>query len=195
MQSTDYNLELVEAMLEEIEDFILSADIFWPLAKSPKSGPATFPRLSIGGLLLTQDETRAQEAEMSTGQKVQLSKLQQRWEATLDKWRSGIQRKSEREMGMRLNLWRAYLSDLEEGNASRFDFEREAHNRVLFARLKTLTPDNEEIHQMVDAIHSLDAQLLNLTAPSEFIWDERLQVIYPADEYGYLRRQPRESSM
>jgi len=193
MESVDYNLDLFEAMLDEIEDFLLSADIFWPLAKRSKPDSPPYPRLSMGGLIMTQDESLAQEAEMNSNQNVQHSKLQRQWNGVLTKWRSAIERKSELEMGMRLNLWRAYLSDLEEGRASHFDYHRETRNRVQFTRLLTLTAGSSKILKMEKTIRSLDARLLNLTIASEFIWDDRLRETYPEGNFGFLYRQPREN--
>lgn len=193
MESIDYNLDLFEAMLDEIEDFLLSVDIFWPLAKRSKSDSPPYPRLSTGGLLMTQDESLAQEAEMNSDQKARHAQLQSQWERILNKWRSALGRKSEREMGMRLNLWRAYLSDLEEGRVSHFDYHRETRNRVQFTRLRTLVAGSSKTLKMEKTIRSLDAQLLNLTIASEFIWDDRLRETYPEGNFGVLYRQPQEN--
>lgn len=194
MQSIEYNLDLFEAMLDEIEEFLLSADILWPLAKHSKPGLPPYPRLSTGGLLMTQDESLAQAAEMNPDQKVIHTKLQLQWDTTLNKWRSAITRKSEREMAMRLNLWRAYLSDLEEGSAPYFDYRREVRNRVQFTRLGTLGLKSGATLKMENTARSLDAQLLSLTISSNFIWDARLREIYPEGTFGFLYRQPRENS-
>jgi hypothetical protein len=193
MESVDYNLDLFEAMLDEIEGFLLSADIFWPLAKRSKPDSPPYPRLSMGGLLMTQDESLAQEVEMNSDQKALHAQLQSQWERILRKWRSALGRKSEREMGMRLNLWRAYLSDLEEGSASQFDYHRETRNRVQFTRLLTLTTSSSKTLNMEKTIRSLDARLLNLTIASEFIWNDRLRDTYPEGNFGFLYRQPREN--
>ena len=193
MESIDYNLDLFEAMLDEIEDFLLSADIFWPLAKRAKPDSPPYPRLSTGGLLMTWDESLAQEVEMSSDQKARHAQLQSQWERILNKWRSALGRKSEREMGMRLNLWRAYLSDLEEGRVSHFDYHRETRNRVQFTRLRTLAAGSSKTLKMEKTIRSLDAQLLNLTIASEFIWDDRLRETYPEGNFGVLYRQLREN--
>ncbi|TET39614.1 MAG: hypothetical protein E3J69_00030 [Anaerolineales bacterium] len=194
MESIDYNLDLFEAMLDEIEDFLLSVDIFWPLAKRAKPDSPPYPRLSTGGLLMTQDESLAQETEMNSDQKARYANLQSQWKRILNKWRSALGRKSEQEMGMRLNLWRAYLSDLEEGNASHFDYHRETRNRVQFTRLRTLTASNSKTLKLEKTMRSLDARLLNLTIASKFIWDDRLRETYPEREFGFLYRQPREIS-
>ncbi len=194
MESVEYNLDLFEAMLDEIEDFLLSVDIFWPLAKRAKPDSPPYPRLSTGGLLMTQDESLAQETEMNSDQKARYANLQSQWKRILNKWRSALGRKSEREMGMRLNLWRAYLSDLEEGSASHFDYHRETRNRVQFTRLRTLTASNSKTLKLEKTMRSLDARLLNLTIASKFIWDARLRETYPEREFGFLYRQPREIS-
>ncbi|MCJ7825489.1 MAG: hypothetical protein MUP44_11355 [Anaerolineales bacterium] len=194
MQTIDYNLDLFDAMLDDIEEFLLSADIFWPLAKRAKPDLPPYPRLSSGGLLMTQDESLALEPEMTSDQKYRHAKLQRQWDTTLYKWRSALERKSEREMGMRLNLWRAYLSDLEEGSSSHFDYHREVRNRVQFTRLQTLSAGSGKTFQMVKTIRSLDARLLNLSISSEFIWDDRLREIYPKELFGFLYCQPRENS-
>ena len=193
MESVDYNLDLFEAMLDEIEGFLLSADIFWPLAKHSNHDSPPYPRLSTGALLMTQDEILAQEAEMNADQKARHADLQRQWQGVLNKWRSALGRKSEREMGMRLNLWRAYLSDLEEGKVSHFDYNRETRNRVQFTRLRTLSTGSSKTLKMEKTIRALDARLLNLTIASEFIWDSRLRETYPESEFGFLYRQPRDN--
>ena len=194
MQSVDYNLDLFEAMLDEIEEFLLSTDIFWPLAKRSKPDSPPYPRLTTGGLLLTQDESLVQAAEMNPEQKVRHAKLLHLWDRVLYTWRSALGRKSEQEMGMRLNLWRAYLSDLDEGSASHFDYHREVRNRVQFTRLQHLATGSSKTLQMVKTIRTLDARLLDLTISGEFIWDERLREIYPEENFGFLYRQPRTNS-
>ena len=47
---TDHNLDLVSAMLEEMEDYLLSAEIFWPLERRAARGEQPFPRLTLGAL-------------------------------------------------------------------------------------------------------------------------------------------------
>lgn len=191
MHSIEYNLDLLEAMLDEIEEFLLSADIFWPLAKRPKPDFPPYPRLSSGGLLLTQDESLAQVAHMNRNQEIRHTKLRRQWDAILYKWRSAVERKSEREMGMRLNLWRAYLSDLEEGRAAQFDYNREVRNRVQFTRLRTLAGESRVTLELADKMRQQDVRLLSLTISCEFIWDDLLREIYPLEQYGFLYRLPR----
>jgi hypothetical protein len=194
VQSVDYNLDLFEAMLDEIEEFLLSTDIFWPLAKHSKPDSPPYPRLSTGGLLLTQDESLVQIAEMNPDQKARHAKMVHLWDQVLYTWRSALGRKSEQEMGMRLNLWRAYLSDLEEGSASHFDYHREVRNRVQFTRLQHLATGSSKTLKMVKMIRTLDARLLDLTISSQFIWDERLREIYPEENFGFLYCRPRTDS-
>ena len=49
MHQIEYNLSLTEAMLENMEPYLLSEEVYWPVASQPDAGSPPFPRLTLGG--------------------------------------------------------------------------------------------------------------------------------------------------
>ncbi len=189
MHSHDYNLKLAYLMLEEIEDYILSSEVFWPLSKrSPTGSP--LPRLTLGGLLLTMDELEAQEEDMSPSQRIDHDKIRLQMESMRLKWAVGLERKAAQELRSRLNLWRAYLYDIEERVDTADNYTVEVRHRVMFERLADISIRQPETISRVDEMRSLDFRLRSIFVPGAFIWDPRLEAIYPRNPFWYLYGLP-----
>jgi hypothetical protein len=190
MHPHEYNLKLVNFILEEIEDYILSSEVFWPLSKRPHTGPP-LPRLTLGGLFLTLDELNAQEKDMSPSQVADYYKLKLQMEKVHKKWAVGLERKAAQELRSRLNLWRAYLMDLEEKTDTPENYGHEVRYRVMFEYLADLATRQPEIEPQVMEMRSLDVRLRKIFVPGAFVWDPQLEDIYPRDTFWYLYGLPR----
>jgi hypothetical protein len=190
MHPHDYNLNLARFILEELEDYILSSEIFWPLSKRSTSG-SPFPRLTLGGLILTLNELKAQEIDMSPSQRADLDKLLRDMDRVRVKWAVGIERKAAQELRSRLNLWRAYLLDIEERVETTENYPREVRNRVMFEHLADLSIRQPDTKPRVDEMRHLDTRLRSFFAPGEFVWDVRLERIYPQSTFWFLYGIPR----
>ena len=113
MQSIQYNLSLLDRMLEELEAYLLSSVIYWPLStKGTRLSRA--PRLTLGGLYLTLDELASRESEMTRNEVSHYDKLSRILERLSTKWQAGIEQKALQELNSRVNLWKAFIQDLEE---------------------------------------------------------------------------------
>jgi hypothetical protein len=190
MHPHEYNLKLASFMLEEMEDYLLSSEVFWPLSKRPLTGPP-LPRLTLGGLLLTLDELNAQEKDMSPSQVADHYKLGLQMEKVRTKWAVGLERKAAQELRNRLNLWRAYLTDIEERIDTPENYVHEVRYRVMFEYLADLAARQPEIKSQMVEMRSLDLRLRTIFAPGAFVWDPRLEDIYPRDTFWYLYGLPR----
>jgi hypothetical protein len=60
-----YSLGLAEAMADELEDYLLSGELFWPLQRRASPGEPPYPQLSLGGLFLTLDELDAGDRSLT----------------------------------------------------------------------------------------------------------------------------------
>jgi hypothetical protein len=47
---------------------------------------------------------------------------------------------------------------------------------------------------LIDEVQAVDQRALGLTTPSDFVWDEKLQPLYPAGDYSFLYRRPIQAS-
>lgn len=190
MHPHEYNLNLASIMLEEIEDYILSSEVFWPLSqRSPTGSP--LPRLTLGGLLLILNELKVQEIDMSPSQRTDHDKLLLQMERVRVKWAVGFERKAAQELRSRLNLWRAYLVDIEERVDTTENYPYEVRYRVIFEHLAERSIRQPETKPWVDEMQILDTRLRSFFIPGEFVWDARLEDIYPKSTFWYLYGLPR----
>lgn len=190
MQSIQFNLRFLENALDEMKTYLFQSELFWPLSSSAGVS-GEFPRLTISNVLLTLNELEAQENDMSPEQYADASSLQTRWEALHTEWLTAVETKAIEEMGARLNLWKAYIADLEENKGRQSNYDQEVTQRVRFALLRERIGDAPISDELIDSMQAVDSRALAFTIPAEFVWDERLQPIYPPEEYPYLYRKPK----
>jgi len=186
---TNHNLELASAMLEEMEDYLLSNEVFWPLKRSV--GRAA-PRLTLGALLLTLDQLEAMRSDMSPAQDASFEKLIMQMDLVCGKHAVALERKAGREAGSRLNLWRGFVNDLEESPSRAGSYAYEVRHRVMLTRLVELGPESADLHTALESAGAVDQRLRLLFTGDAFVWDSRLQGTYPPDEYWHLYGHPRK---
>ncbi len=191
MQSVQYNLEFTKAMLEELESYLRSPQLFWPLSKSPHTPGPAFPRLTPGALLLAIDELEARVPEMSDGELADFQELKANFEGLQAKHRMALERKSLQEAQQRLSLWRAHLADLQEQAQAISEYPQQVRNRVMFERLMDLIVSEAEKEAARAKIGALDRQLRSRFAHEDFVWAAGLKPAYPAETYWYLYGHPR----
>ena len=155
----------METVLPELKNYLLSDILFYPLL-------GQLPRLTIGGLLLTQRRLRAENLGTHLDPKL----------ATLrNKWRAAWGKKSAQELDARITLWRNYLGDYRadpENYAA--DYKHEVRWRVMLELLAN------EVDQIPAEIGVLDELLRVKFISGEFIWDENLQSQFSQEEFWFL---------
>jgi hypothetical protein len=191
VQPIDRNLSLLERMIEELEPFLLSKQVFWPLNHSGTL-KTSLPRLTLGGLLLTLSELAALNPQMDSKQVMRYDRLLQKFEGIRQKWRTAIENKAIQELKMRLNLWRGYLNDVEEQPNWIENYPTEVRNRVMIDHLTTLIGPNPELENEFQAIGNLDHRIQDFLIPGEFIWEDSLRPSYPQEKFPYLYMKPRD---
>jgi hypothetical protein len=183
LTSFRYEHGYLQAGVPELESYLLSEVLYWPLdAKSPP-GERPYPRLTLGGLLLARERARA--LPLSSSQQTELQTLDEQIEAAKTRWRFAWGKKATQSFQARLDLWRNFLEDYKEkpeNNANRYSYEVE--RRVM---LHLLTPEIMELQQAYrDMLAGLDMRLRRMLRPGDFIWDPQIASGFPADEYWYL---------
>lgn len=191
MNSIEHNLSLGEAMLAEMEDYLTSSSLFWPLERRPPVGTPAYPRLTIGGLRLLLDELEAQRGDMDGLGLKRYSGLQAELRALQAERSVALESKCIKEAASRLNLWRAYVQDIEASNIGEWQYRTEVRQRVMLARLMDLVHAPPELGPLKDAISSLDRRLRPRFATGDFVWDENLMPIYPRTSFWYLYGKPK----
>ena len=186
MLEAEASLALADAMCEDLEPYLQSPELYWPVsARLPAEVPPA-PRLSLGTLQLTLDELGAQRASLSPTQETRRLKLDSRLEAARGRHGAALQRKALAEQGSRLRLWRAYLDDLTDGGGSRQDYAGEVRNRLIASRLAVWAASPSQATAMGEGSAGHDRALRAIFQPGEFVLDERLRSVYPSEEFWYL---------
>jgi hypothetical protein len=172
MSSIEKDKTYLEAGISELDDYLLSQELFWPISARGFS----LPRLTIGGILLAKARLEARNERIES--------LIAQLDAVRSKWQVAWETKAGREFRSRFGLWSNYLADYRHNPENNVDaYPHEVRYRVmlqlLLDELTAPPPENEGLIQ-------LDSVLRTSLSPGEFIWDVDLQSGFPREVYWYL---------
>ncbi len=179
----EYDLRYLESGLLDLEGYILSQELYWPVGASAPAGGPPYPRLTLGNLLQSQARLRAHR--LAPDQSAGLARLEKRMEETRTRWLSAWRQKTQREFAVRLNLWRDYLEDYRQNPSENVDrYAYEVNRRVILDLLEpqagSIPPAESEM------LSGLDRLLRGIFIPGKFIWDAEIKGGFPAEKYWYL---------
>lgn len=183
MTSFDYELQYLKAGAVELEAYLLSAELYWPIGIRVSRRQKAYPRLTLG--ILSIARVKASVLAASPAQKDAFEDVADQITAAQNQWRSAWGRKASSEYRSRINLWRNFLDDYRQHPASHFDrYGYEVERRAL---LQLLADDADEVRGREDLLlDSLDQYLKAIIVPGGFIWDTDLEPGFPQDPYWYL---------
>jgi hypothetical protein len=170
MAGYEQDLAYFRAGIEDLQDYLLSKELYWPLS-------GDMPRLTLGGLLLALYRIRARQQRNIQDLTRQLNEVHA-------KWRVAWENKAIREIHARLDLWRNYLLDYradpdEYANA----YPHEVQYRTMVDLLAEELPSTV---RELDPLVSLDRILKGYFVPGLFVWETGLASSFPRDEYWFL---------
>lgn len=168
--------------LDELKPFLQSDDVFRPLHHAPAGMRQD---LSLGLLLLTADSLSARAEELSEADRAVLAEADRRWEAERVSQASAVARKAEAELRSRINLWRAYVQDLEEKPKEAASYAVEVRHRAIVERLQEVLGGRTE-DRLRHRLAELDSRLRGSWTPGPFVWDPALEGRYPRSAYWFL---------
>lgn len=187
MPSAEYDLRYLRAGVSLLENYLLSADLYWPVGVHPPKGEPPYPRFTLGSLLFAQKRLYAYS--LNAEQQAELASLGEQIDSIRSHWQVAWGQKAAVEFRSRLTLWRNYLEEYREhpeANADRYAYE--VGRRV---QLQLLSQEAGEIPQAeTSLLKSLDKYLQAVFRPGAFIWDEQLKTSFPRDPYWYLYGRP-----
>jgi hypothetical protein len=187
MTSADYELIYLEAGIEVLEEYILSADIYWPIGASAPAGESPYPRLTLGSTLVYQQRVHARE--LNSEQYSRLASIDEAIDEIRSKWRTTWEQKAVKEFHSRLMLWKNFIQeyrDNPQNNVDRFSYE--VLRRVMLELLISEAPDIPD--EEMEMLTMLDRLLDSVFVSDEFIWEEDIRSAYPAETYWYLYGHP-----
>ena len=187
----DSDLQFVEASGPELEAYLLSPTVYWPLAQH--KGLSTLPRLTLGGLLLALQRLSAVEEALAAPESVRLTRARTRIETERLRWRSGVAAKIALEVRADLNLWRAYMEDLGESPARQADlYPGEVRHRAMLQLLATAPETASFPEPARRELEALDARLRAMFKAGPFVWAKQLAPAFSVREFWFLYGQPTE---
>lgn len=183
MFTFEHELRYLQAGASELETYLLSPELYWPIGIRAERGEKAYPRLTLGNLLLSRDIASA--LAKTPEQLAALREVTDLIDANYRHWRTAWGKKASTEYRSRLNLWQAFLEDYREQPESNRDrYAYEVGRRVI---LQLLSPIADEIKDAeVELLESLDRYLRSIFLPGDFIWDEAVSTQFPTDPYWYL---------
>lgn len=192
MSSAVFDLGYLKAGIQEIEPYLLSKNLFWPLSSHPAPGSLSYPRLTLGGLLLSIARLKARILQPS--QTVEFRSLEKNLDHWRTSWRTSWERKASLEIKSRLRQWELYLDEMILKPDVHIPFyDSEVRVRVV---IDLLTPEiSPQKDDFLQKIQQLDGFLNSIIVPGEFIWENELAMGFNQIDYWYLWGVPEIKKM
>ncbi len=169
MTSTEQDLRFLTESLPQLQVYLLSNELYWPLN-------ASLPRLTLGAVLLALARVSAIQPDEAKG-------LAEQLETIRAKWRVAWEKKAARETANRLRLWSNFLSDYRNAPEQHADaYPQEVRGRVILQLLLAEAPDAPE----KSALAELDAMLKSRLISGNFVWNVALQPAFPKTDFWFL---------
>jgi hypothetical protein len=183
MQQFDSDWELLKAGMDELETYILSPVLYWPISHHKPDLTGETTRLTIGNLLLSLKRIKSTDREEPC--KAEVAKFDGEVNRIREKWRSNWSNKAEVEIRSRLDLWTKFVANI-TGEPGEYwkSYPYHVRQRVILELLsvETLAPSP----QYESTIAGLDARLRAISLKGQFVWDASLINGFPADTFWYL---------
>lgn len=179
--SKEQDLLYVRQSEFDLEKYLLSKEIYWPLQGKIISG-SQIPRLTLGELLLSLRRINAYP--LQPDEQEQFSILLERIRSLKEHWRTHWENKALAEFPQRFRLWQNYLRDYyqEPGDYYR-SFPREVERRAI---LKVLSDEVVLSRQYKADLESVDTLLNRKFHQDSFVWNEILSSQFPARDFWFL---------
>lgn len=181
------DLEILEKMAEEMDEYLRSDVLFWPTRRSD------FPQVTIGGYLLRQHRLLDLRHLLSMEEQKRLHEAINLYNEALEEKVVRFENKAHEELGARLRQWGEYLNEVKQGkNIAYYEsaVDARAMMEVLMAQLRV--PPYRLEDEIPRQVALLDRELSRIWKQGEFIWPREWQPAYPHGEYWWLYGQPRE---
>lgn len=180
------DLEVCEAMVEEFDDYLSSAVLYWQMNPAKPSSHA-WPRLTIGGGLERLCRLRAYKNELTPEQRARLERAQNKLEAMRGARAVRYQTKAARELQSRLDAWEWFLDDYtNRPQEVAAYYPSEVRARLKIALLIDALQGVPELEDKLGRLQALDERLRADFVPGEFVWHPTLAAAFPPDQYWWL---------
>lgn len=183
------DLVITEAMVAELEDYIIKDEVYRTLIVRTPVGDQNL-RMSGGDLLARLHRLHGELGSLTLEQVRRVEQAQANADATIYSLRTRFHQRLQREMKARLDSLRWFLDDCSgDRQRCRSEFPYEMRNRQRIEEiLKRLGADVPA--DLNEALRRIDKRIREVARVQGFTWDKRVEHIYPQDQYWYLYMLP-----
>lgn len=183
------DLQIAEAMTAELEDYIIKDDLYRTvIVRIP--GDDHNLQMTGGDLLTRLRRLTAVRDQLAPDLQARVDTVDATARKVIYSLRGRFHDRLKREMKARLDSLKWFLEDCAtEPQRCRAEFPFEMRNRQRIEEiLREL--DGELPSELKQALQAIDHRIRMVTHPSSFIWDERLETVFPRHPYWYLYVSP-----
>lgn len=167
----------VQQGVAELEEYLLSDILYWPL-----DAPGGDQRFTLGGMLLGIMQIQAMED--IPGRTKDIFTLRVSIDRVKGKFRAAWEKKARQETTARIRLWKTFLEEYRQNPEEMAAYyPREVKWRVLAHLLGKEIPFQRE---QTALLSELDIMVQSNWLPGDFIWEPYLVPAMPAPEYWFL---------
>lgn len=185
--STD--LEIVEGIVPLLEDYIIKDEVYRTVIVPTSKGDQNI-RMTGGDLLARLHRLNDERDNLTPAQQQRFDAAQQQAEQTIRSYRTRFNERLLREMKARLDSLRWFFDDCgADRTRCRVEYPFEIRNRQRIEEI--LKQVGAEIPtDLRSMLARVDKRIREFAAPSGFVWEPRVQKVYPKDTYWYLYMLP-----
>lgn len=186
-QKLQKDLVALEAMAAEMDEYLRSDVLFWPMAQSE------LPRLTLGGYLMRQHRLLGLRDLLSMQEQDRLHRAINQYHKALEEKVVRFEEKAHEELEARLRQWQAYLSEVKQGSNIAY-YESAVEPRAMIdAIIAQLRVQPYELHEEPpQKLALLDRELRQIWEPGDFVWPQEWQPAYPREKFWWLYGHPRK---
>lgn len=188
-EDPETDLEIAEAMVAELEDYIVKDELYRTLIVRTSAGDENM-RMTGGALLARLYRLQGERSGFSAPLQQRLDAVQKTADTVIRSLRGRFHERLQREMKARLDSLRWFLDECyTDRQRCRTEFPFEMRNRQRIEEiLKQL--GNDVPVELKTTLNEIDKRIRGVAQPSEFTWDPRVQRIFPPERYWYLYLRP-----
>ena len=179
------DLEISQQMATELEDYIVKDELYRAMTVRTSAGDQRL-QMTGGDLLARLYRIQGERDQLSAEQQTAFDDLQKQVDDTIYSLRTRFHDRLQREMKARLDSLKWFLDDCGgDIQKCRVDFPFEMRNRQRIEEIMKRVGD-EIKPELEEQLHSVDKRIRNMTRATEFIWEKKLQDVFPRSPYWYL---------
>lgn len=189
MQLLNGEWAFTNAALLELQDYLLSRELYWRLTTTLPGQSSDQPStLTPGNLLLCLRQIAAYPFPPEN--KAAVGELQTRFETIRNHWQTKWMQKANRDVQARLRQWQAYLQESVDEDGRLVDYAFQVRQRVI---IELLIQDGVDWQpHLENQLAVLDAQLNMMTLPAPFVWKSDISAGFPEEQFWFLYRAYRK---